>query len=214
MKKLGIGCLVVLVLFAIVGVIAGYLVYDRLYKPAAEYVGSFKELGAIADLEREVKNTASFREPAGGELSEELVQRFMSVQDSMKARLGSRLDRLKAKYDEIEEGSGEGQASFSEAMGALKDLTAILVEAKRAQVDALNAAGFSVKEYEWVRNQVYAGLGIIAGGLDLKNLAQAAGEGGQQLRARLDEVPERNRELIARYEQKLRDLAPLAFFGF
>ena len=215
MKKLGIGCLIVVVLFALVAVVVGYLAYDRLYKPAAEYVGSFKELATVAELEREVKNTATFVEPSDGELSAELVQRFMGVQDAMRARLGARLDGLKAKYDQIDGAmkSEDRKASFREAMGAMKDLTSILVEAKRSQVEALNAAGFSVKEYEWVRNQVYAGLGIVAGSLDVKDLARIAQEGGPQLHAGVTEVSQKNRDLVAKYEKKLRELAPLAFFG-
>jgi hypothetical protein len=212
-KKLGIGCLVVLVLFLVLGAVAAYFVYDRLVQPAAEYAASFKELGALSELERRVKNTSAFTAPDSGELSEEAVERFIGVQDAMRKRLGKRLDGLKAKYDQIERQRGGGEASFREAMGALKDLTSTLVEAKRAQVDALNAAGFSVEEYEWVRNQAYAGLGVVAGAFDVKDLARAAREGGESLGAAVGEVSEHNRELIKRHEAKLRELAPLAFFG-
>ena len=79
MKKLGIGCLVALVLLGGLGLVAAYLIYDRVYKPASEYVGSFKELGAIAELERGVKNTAPFAEPTSGELNEELVERSQEI---------------------------------------------------------------------------------------------------------------------------------------
>ncbi len=215
MKKLGIGCLVALVLLGGLGLVAAYLIYDRVYKPASEYVGSFKELGAIAELEREVKNTAPFTEPADGELSEDLVERFVAVQDAMRVSLGARLEQLKAKYDQIEEArkTRGNEASFREGLGALKDLTSLLVQAKRAQVEALNAAGFSFKEYEWVRRQVYSGLGVVVSSLDIKDLARAAREGGKQVEAGLGQVSERNRELVRRYEKKLREMAPLAFFG-
>lgn len=215
MKKLGIGCLVALVLLGGLGLVAAYLIYDRVYKPASEYVGSFKELGAIAELERGVKNTAPFAEPTSGELNEELVERFVAVQDAMRASLGTRLEQLKEKYDQIERTrkARGNEATFRDGMAALKDLTSTLVQAKRAQVEALNAAGFSVEEYEWVRRQVYSGLGVVVSGLDVKELARAAREGGKQVEAGLGQVSEHNRELVRRYEKKLREMAPLVFFG-
>lgn len=215
MKKLGIGCLIVVVVLGIGAAVAGYVVYDRIYKPAAEYVGSFKQLSTVAELERRVKNTAPFSAPAGGELNEELVGRFIKVQDELQSRLGGRLQELKTKYGQIDRAmkTGDRNASFPEAMRALKDLTAVLVEAKQAQVEALNAAGFSVKEYEWVRNQAYAALGILAASFDVKDIAKIVQERGVAAETEIGEVPDRNRQLVAPYEKKLREWAALAYFG-
>jgi hypothetical protein len=214
MKKFAIGCGIVLLVLCVLGGIAGYVAYSRFVKPMA---GAITELSQLADIEKQVKNTASFAAPDNGELNTEMVSRFVKVQEAMQARLGTRMDDLKAKYDQIDKAmkSERRQASFSEAMSALKDLSSIVVEAKRAQVEALNQAGFSVREYEWVRQQVYAAVGIVAAGFDLKDVQRLAKEGGRPApdKEAIGNVPDRNKELVKPYEKKLQDWAPLAFFG-
>lgn len=215
MKKFAIGCGVALiVVIALVGA-AVFYGYTRYVKPMT---GTITELSQLTDIEKQVRNTSSFAVPASGELTEDMVNRFVKIQEAMQARLGSRMDQLKAKYDEIDKAmkSERRQASFVEAMGALKDLSAIMVEAKRAQVEALNEAGFSVKEYEWIRQQVFAAVGIVAAGFDVKEIqrmARDAGKGATGPAETIGEVPERNRELVTPYEKKLQEWAPLAYFG-
>jgi hypothetical protein len=60
---------------------------------------------------------------------------------------------------------------------------------------------------------------VVAGGFDLKRIAEQAKAGNVQGLAGADkeslpEVPEKNRELVAPYEKQLKEWAPLAFFGF
>ncbi len=216
MKKFAIGCGIVVLVLGLLVSVAGYIAYTRYLKPMAGTITQFSEL---SEIEKQVRNTSPFTAPASGELTEEIVGRFVKVQEAMQARLGTRMDQLKAKYDAIDAAmkSERRQASFTEAMGALKDLSGIMVDAKRAQVEALNAAGFSVKEYEWARQQVYAAVGIVAVGFDVKDIqriAQEAGRGAQTEGGEtIGEVPERNKELVKPYEQKLREWAPLAYFG-
>jgi hypothetical protein len=206
-----VALLVVLVLIG-----AGtFFVWQRYLKPMA---GSLTELSQVADIEKQVKNVAPFAAPASDELTEDMVTRFVKVQETIEARLGSRMADLRAKYELLDKAvKSEGrQASFGEAMGAFKDLSAIIVEAKRAQVDALNQAGYSVKEYEWVRQQVYAAVGVVAAGFDVKNIQRMAREasGPERTEPQAPEsIPERNKELVTPYEKKLREWAPLACFG-
>ena len=216
MKKFAIGCGIVLLVLCVVAAAALYVGYTKFLKPMT---GTFAELSQLSDLEKQVKNTSSFAPPDTGELTEEVVGRFVAVQAAMQARLGARMDDLKAKYQQIDKAvkSERRQASFVEAMAALKDLSGIMAEAKRAQVDALNQAGFSVKEYEWVRQQVYAAVGVVAAGFDVKDIqrmAQEAGRrGGKPAPDAIGDVPNRNKELVKPYEQKLKEWAPLAYFG-
>ena len=73
-----------------------------------------------------------------------------------------------------------------------------------------------MKEYEWVRGQVYAAVGIVAAGFDMKNiekLAREAGKAGADVSEAIGDVPEINKTLVAPYEEKLKQWAPLAFFG-
>jgi hypothetical protein len=216
MKKFAIGCGIVVLVLCVVGGIAAYVAYTRFVKPMAT---TFTEFAELAEIEKQVKNTSSFTAPATGELTEEMVSRFVKVQEAMQARLGQRMDQLKTKYDQIDKAlkSEQRRASFTEGLGALKDLSTIMVEAKHTQVEALNQASFSVKEYEWVRQQVYAAVGIVAAGFDVKDvkrLAEEAGRrGGPEPKETIGDVPERNRELVKPYGAKLQEWAPLAFFG-
>jgi hypothetical protein len=147
----------------------------------------------------------------------------VKVQESMQARLGARSTELKAKYDQLDKArKGEGRSpSLTEVLGALKDLSGVIVEGKRAQVDALNQAGFSLEEYTWVRGQVYSAAGLTLAQLNLKDLdfqkiAEAAKSGSEapMEKATTDqEVPERNKELVKPYAAKLQEWMALAFFG-
>lgn len=215
MKKFAIGCGVALLVVLVLAGVAGYVVWNRYVKPVT---GTITQFAQLADIEKQVKNSASFTAPETGELSEEMVTRFVKVQEAMQGRLGTRMNQLKAKYDELDKAikSERRDASFTEAMGALKDLGDIMVDAKRAQVEALNNAGFSVKEYEWIRQQVYAAVGMVAASFDVKDLQRVAQEAGRRNESNaeaLSAVPERNKELVTPYEKQLKDWAPLAFFG-
>lgn len=220
MKKFAIGCLIVLGLLLVVGGVGLYFAYDRLIKPGMEMAGGIKEMARLGEIEKQVRNTSAFAAPDNGELTQEMVDRYLKVQQQVQSKLGPRMDQLKAKYDQLDRTlSGEKrQASFREAASALKDLAGILIDAKQAQVDGLNKAAFSLKEYEWVREQVYAALGMAAVGFDVKKIAAEAKSGNVEVLSRSErepvgEVPERNKALVAPHEKQLKDWAALAFFG-
>jgi hypothetical protein len=218
MKKFAIGCAIVLALLLVVGGVAGYLVYDRLFRPIAQFATNMQQ---VAEIEKQVKNTSPFTAPDTGELTDQMVSRFVRVQREMQGKLGNRMDELKATYDKLDRNlkSEKRDASFTEVMGAVRDLATLLVDTKKAQVEALNASGFSVREYEWVRTHVYAAVGIAATGFDLKKLAEEARAGNVTSlpgadREALADVPEKNKALVAPYEKQLKEWAPFAFFGF
>ena len=215
MKKFAIGCGIVLLLLLVVGGVAGYIAYTKFVKPMAT---TFSEFAQLSEIEREVKNDSPFTAPDTGELTEEVVTRFVKVQEAMQARLGTRMEQLRAKYDQIDKAlkSERREASFRESLAALKDLSSIIVEAKRAQVEAQNQASFSIGEYEWVRQQVYAAVGIVAAGFDVKDVqrvAEQAANRAEAPEAEINDIPERNKELVKPYAKKLQEWAPLAFFG-
>jgi hypothetical protein len=218
MKKFAIGCAIVLVVPLVVGGIGGYFVYQKFLGPTIQFAKSVQE---AAEIEKQVKNTSSFNAPDNGELNEEMVSKFIKVQTHIQTKLGSRMGELKATYDKLDKTlkSEQRDASFSEGMGALRDLTTLMVLAKKAQVEGLNDVGFSVKQYEWVRGQVYAAVGVVAGAFDVAKLAEKARAGDTEglkggSEEPLPDVPEKNKELVAPYEKQLKEWAPLAFFGF
>ena len=218
MKKFAIGCAIVLVVLLVLGGIASYFVYQRFVGPIAQFAKSVQE---VSEIEKQVKNTSSFTAPDTGELTEEMVSRFVKVQSHIQTKLGKRMDELKATYDKLDKtlGAEKRDASITEGIGALRDLTMLLVDAKKAQVEGLNQVGFSIKEYDWIRVQVYSAVGVVAGSFDVKAMAEQAKAGkfeglpGSDKEQVLN-VPDKNKELVAPYEKQLKEWAPLAFFGF
>lgn len=213
MKKLAIGCGVALLVVVVLGGALLFYGYTRFVRPMT---AAITEMSQVGDIEKDVRNTSSFTPPPSNDLTEDMVGRFVKVQEAMQARLGSRMDELKKKYDEIERAmkTERREASVPETMTALKDLAKLIVDAKRAQVEALNQAGFSVKEYEWIRQQVYAAVGMAAAQFDMKDIQRIARQSERDREAEeIKDVPARNKELVAPYQKKLEEWAPLAFFG-
>jgi hypothetical protein len=220
MKKFAIGCLIALALVVVIGGIGLYVAYDRLFRPGMEMAASVTRLATLADIEKQVRNTAVFEVPQGDELTQPMVDRYVKVQQQVQTALGPRMADLKAKYDQLDKMlAGEKRtATVRELAAGLKDLTTIVIEAKKAQVEALNVAGFSVREYEWVRQQVYAAIGVAAAGFDVKKFAEDAKSGNvegfsKREKATVGDVPEHNKALVAPHEAQLKEWAPLAFFG-
>jgi hypothetical protein len=212
MKKLAIGCLVVLVVFAVVGGIGAYWMYNK----AKGMVSSLSQLQEIPKVEAQVQNKAEFTAPGNGELSGDQVARYMAVQKTIKDRLGARLTDLDAKYKALN-GKNEGAASFGDGIDALKDLGSLVLEAKKVQVDALNAQRFSLAEYSWTRRSVYQAAGVPLS-VDFEQVIRSAQAGQTPTKETMTEavtgpVPDKNKELVAPHVEALRENAGLAFFG-
>lgn len=214
MKKVVIGCLAVALLVAVAG---GFGAYYFIYRPAKSMVGSVAQLQDVPKIATQVRNRAPFTPPSNGELTGEAVDRFMKAQEAIKARLGERVKDLDAKYKAMSGADDNAPASFGDAMSAMKDLGALVIEAKRVQVDALNQHGFSLAEYEWVRGAVYAAAGVPVQA-DFTEFVQKASRGEvtsaeTMTEAAGGEVPEANRALVAPHVKVLTENVGLAFFG-
>lgn len=220
MKKLLIGCLVILVLGGVLLAVGGYFLYraaSPVIQNARNYLQGMAELG---ELEKQISNKAAHMAPANGELTEAQMQRFVRVQDSVRAALGQRMTEIEEKYKGLKANAeGNRQLSVREMLNALSDIASVFVQARRYQVSALNQEGFSQAEYSWVRNQVFQAAGVeVANTVDLEKLEEAVrqGTGVDSIRApempKID-VPEQNRALVKPYLDRMGDWIPLAFFG-
>jgi hypothetical protein len=209
MKKLLLGCAVVSVLLVVGG---GAIAYFVVYPRVREYAGSFAQLQEVPKLNAQIRNRAVFAPPSNGELTPEMVDRFRKAQASLKRRMGGRIKAIEEKYKGFDQSH---QASLTEMFGAFKDLGGLLVDAKRAQVEALNETGFSLEEYQWTRNSVYLALGMpIQENLEAV-LRKAAGDEAAQdaMQDIARQVPDANRKLVEPHSKELADNAALAFFG-
>jgi hypothetical protein len=216
MKKLAIGCGIVLVLCMVALSVVGYIIYSK----ARQYTQTLTQFAKVAELNNDIANKHPFVAPSNGELTEETVRRFVAVQESMRAKLGTRVEELTKKQDEFNRRQNEEhrQATFSEAYTVVTDMMGLILQAKTAQVEALNAANFSLEEYDWTRRQVYAAAGISIAQFNLDKLQEEMKNGGVSTgdmpkEAISEDVPPRNKALVQPYLPKLKDWAPFAFFG-
>jgi hypothetical protein len=217
MKKLLLGCMAAGVLAAGALAVGGYLVW----RAASPYVEDARQsLGVVAELEElenDVANRTPHSPPSNGELRAEQVDRFVRVQEYVQSAMGQKMREIEAKYEALRRERG-ADASVGEALGNLRDLMTLLLDARRVQVEALNRENFSLEEYSWVRDRIFEAAGFDLGGrIDLGRLDEIAGLQAQELAKMAEEaarrVPARNRELVRPLIERLDEWAPLAFFG-
>ena len=220
MKKLLVGCLVIVVLGAVLFAAGGYILYraaSPVIQDARNYLQGLSELG---ELDRDIANKAAYTAPGSGELTEDQVQRFVRVQETVKASLGQRMREIEEKYKYLKSNTTKDeQPGFTEVMNSFREIGGIFVDARRFQVEALKKEQFSQAEYSWVRDRVFQAAGVEAvSRVDLKSLADAAKQntGLTDLQAPelpKVEVPEKNRALVKPHLSRMDEWIPLAFFG-
>ncbi|HET8625153.1 MAG TPA: hypothetical protein VFM14_16440 [Gemmatimonadales bacterium] len=168
MKKIVIGCLVLL---GILGVAAGAASYIA-YRKVSSAVSGFAELGTVPTLERSVRNRRPYAPPASGEVTERQVERLVGVQQAVRTRLGERAGEFERKYKTLLAKDSATVLDVPELVSAYRDLAAAYVDAKRAQVEALNNAGLSLEEYRWIRSRSYAAVGMPMMDFDVSRIVE------------------------------------------
>jgi hypothetical protein len=216
MKKLAIGCAILVLAAgaAVVGV--GYYGYLKVRST----VSQIAELGQVHDIERGVKVRTPFVVPASGELTQAQVDKLMKVTSRVHDRLEKDLALFQRTYQTLAQKKEATAADLPALMSAYKDLAADWLNAKRAQVDALNEAGLSLDEYRWIRSAAYGALDIPFTDVDFGRLAdqiksRSGGSDGTVLvgGALAGRGPASNLKLVEKYRKQLEDYMPLAAFG-
>lgn len=210
---LGCGCFVLLAVL-----VGGAAFYWFVVRPTREGLAKVEELSR---MEERVEDQSPYDPPADRRLTEEQVERFVAVHQAVREDLGPRWAELQARFEDTDGGAGQ-EPSFTEVFGFWRELGGIATDAKRRQVEALNEQGFSLAEYEWVREQAYAALGMEQLAVGIDEMVEAMKEGGglqgvgdlEEQQRRIEEaVPPENRELVEPYREQLEEWAPLAMFG-
>ena len=104
-------------------------------------------------------------------------------------------------------------------VSAYRDVAAAWMDAKRAQVEALNAERFSLEEYRWVRNQVYLAVGIPYVDIDVAKIVQDIRQGVTSpetppLKGSVGPSgPDANQALVAPLKKSFEDNVALVVFG-
>jgi hypothetical protein len=214
MKKLAIGCVVLIAVVAIGGTIGSYMIYRKV----SSTVSGFAELATIPEIERSVTNRTPFRAPASGELSPAQLDRYLTVQRRIRTHLGARVNEFERRYRTLQAKDSATVTDAPALISAYRDLATGYVEAKRVQVDALNEAGLSLDEYRWVRRQAYTALGMPMMDMDVAQLVQQVQSGGTPARPvtttplGLSGTPA-TLKLVEPHRKVLEANAGLAFFG-
>lgn len=215
MKKLVIGCLGVLVICGIAAAAIGYYVY-RQVQPA---FSALAELKAVPDIEGTLE-VRGYTPPESGELTEQQIERLLEVQKRLRARIGAKMSEFEARYKALAEKEKTSVGDLPELLNAYRDLAAGWLEAKRAQVEALNDLDMSLEEYKWIREQAYKAAGLAYVDLDVAAIVEdirsgvSSNDSRGQLRGSLEPTgPEVNRKLVERFKKLLEENLPLASFG-
>jgi hypothetical protein len=222
MKKLLAGCLVVGVIAIValgVALYFGYRAFSPMIDNAATVLQQAKDAAAESDR---LENKARYTAPANGELSEAQVRRFLAVHERTRTALGPKWADLQAQADRIEQQARQDarELSFTELATMVRSLGSVIVDARRAHVDALNAEQFSASEYTWVKLRADEAAGLeVAEGIDWSDVQGAVKEGAERVglpepTVPKPEVPERNRELVKPHMDALTSWLPLTVLGF
>ncbi|MEY4636183.1 MAG: hypothetical protein RJA55_1981 [Acidobacteriota bacterium] len=221
MKKILVGCLVVLVI-AIVGFgVAGFYAYRAarpMFDNAADYVARARELSSLSD---QVRNQSPYTPPESGELTSSQVDRFIAVQGRVRSELGDRWTEFEKMAESLKQKADNQQSqwSFSDFTAMASNFMGIYAEARKAHVNALNVHKFSDEEFSWVRLRVYEASGMqLAGSFDTSAIEALVRGGAEQSGVAVPDlpmpkVPEANITLVRPHAAKLKEWLPMAMLG-
>lgn len=204
MPKILLGCLIVLALVVVGG---GTIGYFMVFKPAYEFasdVGTFST--EFSELNEQIAREPRYQPPLEGMLSASQFQRFLAAQRDMLTGMEGRLSELKSQWEEMQAqiDRQERDVNILEMVTAYRDLADLVLEAKRQQVEALQAHDFSLEEYLYVRNTVYRALG--------EDIAVASfGQQGNPPMAR--QLPDEVLAMVRPHREELMEGYVLAWFG-
>jgi hypothetical protein len=213
MKGLGIGLLIAAgVLLLVIGT-AGTVFYLKIYRPVGAPIAALGIAKKVEDLR--LQNRTEFLPPISGELTEAQTANFAAVEGRVQEQLATRNAVLAQTQADLERANEANVLSVPTTLLAFGDVQGFYVDAKKAQVDAMNRANFSKEEFEWVRKQLYHAAGLRLSQLDVSEILAGVRDATVQVH-RFEQggpVPERNQRLARPLASKLQAWGALAFFG-
>ena len=221
MKKILLGCGIV-ILIAMVGfAVAGYYAYQAM-KPMIDNAANYMDKARIVErLGDAINNKAPYPPPGNGELTAAQVERFIAVQTRVRTELGDKWDEVEKKSAAIKARTDKNRNDWTlaEFTSVFNDIASIWIDARRAQVDAFNVQKFSEAEYQWVRMRVYEAAGVhLAGHMNLSMIEELARDnasktGIEMPQVELPKIPEKNVELVKPHTAKIKEWIPMAALG-
>jgi hypothetical protein len=199
------------------GLVAAALGYYA-YRQVSGTWTQFAALSQAPELEKGVRNQDVYVPPASEELTEAQLEKLVKVQADVRQRLGDRMTAFEAQYKMLVEKKDASITDGPNILQAYADLATAWIDAKRAQVDALNATGLSLDEYRWIRDQSYRALGQPFVDMDVSKIIENARKGvetsaGEMRGALGPQGPAANQARVAKFKKFLEDNLALASFG-
>jgi len=143
----------------------------------------------------------------------------MTVNTRVRERLGQDMAAFERNYKSLAAKKDYTAADLPALLAAYRDMATGWLNAKRAQVDALNEVGLSLEEYRWIRSESYRALGVPFVDVDFARIAEQAQSGMQPSAPMMvggafsGPGPAANVKLVERYRKQLEAYVPLASFG-
>jgi hypothetical protein len=167
-------------------------------------VGRFtSEFAALND---QIENDQRYQPPLEGMLSAQQLERYLAAQRDIRTGMQGQLDQLVSRFNLVsgELGRQERDTNILDMVTAYRDLGDLILAAKQQQIKALNAHGFSLQEYLYVRNLTFRALG--------EEIAVAA-LGQQGAPPLVPDVSQDVTDLVRPHREELMKSHVLAWFG-
>jgi hypothetical protein len=156
--------------------------------------------------------------PGSHELTATQVDRLLQVQARVRERLGTNVNAIERNYKSLLDKKQNDIRDMPALLSAYRDMAKALIDAKRAQIEALNDVGLGLDEYRWIRSEAYRALGVPLVDMDIAQIAERTRNGEQPGTVTLGGAftgtgPASNLKLVEKFRKTLEDYMPLATFG-
>jgi hypothetical protein len=211
---------VIAVLLGLVALVAiglvGFSLYFYRYSRYSTFFRANSHVAIARALEQRIQNKSEYVPPAGNDVADDQIARFLKVEHRVESTIGPHSGELQQAFEEIERKAGQpGGLTVRPALKSLGGIGSVFNEARQEQVAAMNATGFSRGEFEWVRRRLYAGAGVELSQIDLEGLSHVEdveeSVAVRTLEARQTAVADAR---LQQHADTLRRWRPMAFFGF
>jgi hypothetical protein len=130
-------------------------------------------------------------------------------------RLETRISLLALNQADLEQASETRTLSVKVALKAFGQIKRAYLDAKMTQIDAMNRANFSKKEFEWVRKRLYDAAGLRLSQVDVSEVVAGVPDAAVVIRTfdPTGHAAEHNQRLALPLAAKLETWAALGFFG-
>lgn len=214
-RKLIVVSVIAMVALVVIA-LGGFVVYVNYFSRSAPLLKGNNNVTIGQQLERELRNRAAYDVPASAPVSDDQIARFVTVEEQVESAVGGNAPAFQNACDRLTALDGEpGKLTVARTLWEIGSIGRPFLAAKRAQVDALNAAGFSKAEYEWVRRRLYAAAEIELAQIELVALQSPpnAEDSVTIRRPSPPQVSDDTKRQAARHAPSLQRWRALAFFG-